>query len=114
MAKINNLEDLLAEKYRLEAEVRVQKEMIQIEVLNLKRKLNPFNKVLEFFGVGDSSRQAPQALKTGTNVGIELIGHKLLARAGWLTRLVVPLVAKRVSSFFLDRFHKRKARISAK
>jgi hypothetical protein len=110
MARITNLEELIAEKYRLEAEVRVQKAIIKEGVQQLRRKLNPVQRLLDALGIGkDSGAPAPPLLKAGTNLGIEVIGHKLLRRAGWITRLVVPLLAKKVSSVFLDRFRKRKS-----
>jgi hypothetical protein len=109
MARITNLEELIAEKYRLEAEVRVQKAIIKEEVRQLRRKLNPVQRLLDALGIGkDSGAPAPPLLKAGANLGIDVIGHKLLRRAGWITRMVVPLLAKKVSSVFLNRFRKRK------
>jgi hypothetical protein len=110
MARITNLEDLLAEKYRLEAEVRVQKAIIKDEFVQLKRQLNPFRKLLDFLGIGKDSRiPASPVLKAGANLGIDLMVPKLLRRAGWVAKLVVPLIAKKVSSVFLDRFRRKKS-----
>lgn len=112
MATITNLQELHAEKYRLEAELRLQKAIIESEVQRLKRKFDVVGRVKSFFGVGDgqSFGSAPQALKAGANLGIDLVGHGVLRRAGWITRLVVPLMAKKISSTLLDIFRGRKTR----
>jgi hypothetical protein len=110
MARITNLQELLAEKSRLQAELELQKAIIESEVHRIKKKFDVVGRIKDFLGIGKDSRtgSAPAALKAGANIGIDIIGQKILYRAGWITRLVVPLVAKTLSSKFLDKFRKKK------
>jgi hypothetical protein len=110
MARITNLQELQAERSRLEAELELQKAIIESEVHRIKRKFDVVSRVKDFLGIGKDVRtgSAPPALKAGANLGIEIIGQRVLSRAGWITRLVVPLVAKALSSRILDRFRKKK------
>ena len=112
MARITNLQELHAEKYRLEAELQLQKAIIESEVQRLKKKFDVVGRIRALFGMGDgqSFGSAPPALKAGANLGIDLVGHSVLRRAGWITRLVVPLLAKKISSTLLDKFRGRKNR----
>jgi hypothetical protein len=108
MARITNLQELLAEKNRLQAELELQKAIIETDVQRIKSKFDPIRKVAAFFSGKDNSGSAPPVLKAGANLGIEMLGLKLLKRAGWITRFVVPLVAKRISSTILDKIRKKK------
>jgi hypothetical protein len=107
MTRITNLEQLLAEKRRLNAELQIEKAIISDEVRKIKEKLAPLRKVLRFVGVlkpNEHDSRAQALLKTGAKVGIDLFGHRLLSRAGWISRLVVPLIAKGLSSKLVSRF----------
>jgi hypothetical protein len=111
MARITNLEELLAEKSRLESELELQRAIIESEIARIKRKFDPVRKVLAFFGAGkdNNTSSVPPALKIGANLGIDLLGHKVLRRAGWITRVVIPMIAKKISSGLLSKFKKKKA-----
>jgi len=111
MARVTNLEELQAQKRRLQADLELQKAIIEHEVHRIKRKFDVVSRVKSFFGVGDDRTSAPPALKAGANIGIDIIGGKILKRAGWIARLVVPLLAKRVSSGLLDKFKGRKQKL---
>ena len=110
MARITNLQELLAEKSRLQAELELQKVIIESEVARIKKKFDPVRKVMAFFGAGSENKtgSAPPALKIGAGIGIDLLGLKMLRRAGWITRFVVPLIAKKISSGLLDKFRRKK------
>ena len=116
MARITNLQELHAEKYRLEAELELQKAIIESEVQRLKRKFDIVGRIKSLFGGGSNgvTGSAPPALKAGANLGIELVGHTILRRASWITRLVVPLVAKKISSTLLDKFKGRKRQLNSR
>ena len=115
MARIANLQDLRAEKLRVATEISAHKAIMKEEVRRLRRRINPIHRLLDWIGIGKdqpaqaSARPIQPILKAGANLGIDLLGYRVLQRAGWLTRLVVPLLAKGVSSTFLDRFRKRKS-----
>jgi hypothetical protein len=107
MTRINNLDELYAEKQRLTAQLKLQKAIIDDEVRQIKEHLAPVRKVLGFLGImkkKEDDSPAKALLKTGANIGIDLVGHKILHRAGWISRLVVPLIAKGLSSKLVSRF----------
>ena len=111
MARVTNLQELQAEKRRLQADLELQKAIIEHEVHRIKKKFDVVGRIKSYFGMGDERASAPVALKAGANIGIDLLGGKILKRAGWITRLVVPLLAKRLSSGLLDRFRGRKQKL---
>jgi hypothetical protein len=112
MTRITNLEELYVEKQRLLTELRIQKAVIDDEVRQIKDQLAPVRKALGFLGIlkkKETDTPTQSLLKTGANIGIDLVGGRVLARAGWLSRLLVPLVAKGLSSKLVTRFLQKKS-----
>lgn len=105
MSKINNFDQLVLEKKRLESELVHYKAIISGEIAAIKQKMEPITDVVSFF-TPSSNPVEPKSklLQAGTNLGIELlVRQKLLSKAGWLTRLVVPYILKKVSSKAIER-----------
>lgn len=99
MNKINNYEDLVLERKRLEAELVHYKSVINGEVNSIKQKFEPISDVVSFFASSPTKSPNNKLLQVGTNIGIELlVRQKLLSKAGWLTKLVLPYILKKVSS----------------
>lgn len=112
MTRITNLHELQLEKQRLLSELRLQKALVQDELRLIKQSFAPVQKVLSFLGIlkrKESDTTAQALLKSGANLGIDLVGHKVLSRASWLSRLLVPLVAKSLSSKLVSRFVRKKS-----
>lgn len=112
MARIANLQDLRAEKLRIATEITAHKAVMREQVNLLRRRINPIHRLLDWIGIGkDQPAHATvrPILQAGANLGIDMLGARVLSRAGWLARLVVPLVAKGVSSTFLSRFRKKQS-----
>lgn len=112
MTRITNLEELYAEKQRLRTELRIQKAIIHEEVRQIKEHLIPVKKALAFLGIlkrKESDTPTQALLKTGASLGIDLVGTKVLHRAGWMSRLAVPLIAKALSSKLVTRFVAKKS-----
>ena len=100
------------EKRRLNAELRIEKAIIEEEIRQIKEQLAPVRKALSFVGIlkkKDTDSTAQSLLKTGANLGIDLVGHRVLSRAGWVSRLVFPLIAKGLSSKLVSRFVGKKS-----
>jgi hypothetical protein len=114
MARIANLQDLQAEKLRIAAEISIHKAVMREEIRRLKRQINPISRLLDFLGIGKDAPPTPPILKAGANLGIDLLGHKILAKAGWVTRLAVPLIAKGLSSTFLGRLIRKKTTVGGR
>jgi hypothetical protein len=98
MSKINNYDDLVHEKKRLEADLDRYKEIMSDEVSIMKHKIEPYTNVVSLFSPTKNSNNNT-LLQAGTNLGIELfVRQKLLSKAGWFTKLVVPFLLKKIST----------------
>ena len=101
--QINTYEDLLLEKARLQALMKIQKEQIHQDFREIKEELVPVKNIL---GVVSklTSRDSGNLLLTGSaNTIIDLVLKKfILARTGWFTRIVVPYFVKNYASHFLS------------
>lgn len=100
MNKINNYEDLVLERKRIENKIVEEKQNINKKITELKRKFEPILYVLpflSFFKKKDSG--GSPLLKTGMSLGIDwLLGRGMLSKANWLVRLLVPAVLRSVTS----------------
>ena len=101
MQKINNFEDLIRERRRLEGDLLIQKATLREALNELKARLEPLAEFASIVVGNNKETGAPSLLKTGVSIGIDLLlRYNLLARAGWVARAVLPIVVKG----FLNRF----------
>ena len=104
MNKINDLDDLILERKRLESDLAHYKSVIVTELDEIKHKVEPITDVVSFFTPTKNPPANSQLFQAGANLGIELlVRQKLLAKAGWLTKLVLPFVLKKISSRAIDK-----------
>lgn len=104
MTKINNYKELVAERQRIEQELAVQKAQINEEIQEIKDKLKPVTGILSFFNTSKKQSLKSTAMQVGANIGIDvLLRNTLLGRAGWLSRLIVPFIAKKISSKVIEK-----------
>lgn len=104
MSKINNYEELLLERKKLESDLLHYKSIINGEINVLKHKMEPITDVVSFFTPSKNPSQNNKLLQAGTNLGIELlVRQKLLSKAGWFTKLVLPFILKKVSSRAIEK-----------
>jgi len=104
MNKINNYEDLILERKRLESDLAGYKTIITRELDEIKHKVEPITDVVSFFSPSKNPPKNNRLLHAGANLGIELlVRQKLLSKAGWLTKLVLPFILKKVSSRAIDK-----------
>lgn len=107
MKKINNYAELVAERHRLESELLKKKEFIKNELKSIKVKIDPIINLVSLFGTSQNTNGKPSLLKIGTSVGIDVMRQTLFAKSGWLTKLVLPMVLKGISSKVIDKVQKR-------
>ena len=101
MQKINNFEDLIRERRRLEGDLLIQKATLREALNELKARLEPLAEFASMVVGNNKETGATSMLKTGVSIGIDLLlRDNLLARAGWVARAVLPIVVKG----FLNRF----------
>lgn len=105
MSRINNYEQLVAERTRIQQLLSLQKAEINAEIREIKDKLKPVTGLLSMLGSdGKPSSIKSTAMQVGANIGIDvLLRNTLLGRASWLTRLVVPFLAKKISSRLIEK-----------
>ncbi|HMG89644.1 MAG TPA: hypothetical protein VK589_06280, partial [Chryseolinea sp.] len=98
MNRIKNYNDLVAHRTRLEANLRGQKVYLNAKVAQIKEKFEPFNKIISFFNGEKNGRgklllqTGSSLLKIGSSAGIDMLLQKKIAKAGWLTKLILPFV----------------------
>jgi hypothetical protein len=104
MNKISNYTELVAERMRIQQELAFQKAQINEEIQEIKDKLKPVTGLLSFFDNSKKQSFKSTAMQVGANIGIDvLLRNTLLGKAGWLTRLILPFVAKKISSKVIEK-----------
>ena len=99
MSKIQTYDDLLAEKVELERILRVQRGIISQDILELKEELKPARQLISFLGKITLKDRSNSLVNLGVDVlGDLLIKNFVLAKSGWITRLVLPYFIKNFSS----------------
>ena len=100
--KIKTYKDLVEEKERLQALLLVQKARIRDDFHVLKQEVKPAISAIAFLGKFTSRDKSSPLLTGFTNMVIDIVLKKLvLARAGWLPKLILPLFAKNASSHYI-------------
>jgi hypothetical protein len=96
--RINNYEELLAERKRIEHRIAFQKNVIQEELHELKSTLEPFLYLLPILNIFKEKPSGTLLAKIATSIGISVFGLKLLSKTNWFSHLLVPFVLKKASS----------------
>jgi hypothetical protein len=82
--------------------LQAQKELIVADIHDLKNELRPTIDAISFLGKIATRDKSDILISGVTNQLIDLVFKKLiLARTGWLTRLIVPFFIKNYSSHFI-------------
>ena len=105
MTRINNYSELVTERVRLQEALRNQKAVLKTELNSIKATLEPVGDVLSLFGMFKRKDSGTSSLlKTGVAIGIDLlVRDKLLSKASWVTRAVLPVVLKGISNLFIKK-----------
>ena len=99
MNRIQTYDDLLAEKAELERLLIDQKAIIRHDIAALKEELRPAAAVLRFIGKVTAKDKSNSLLKLGVSVASDVVlRNVVLARTGWLTKLIVPYAARILGS----------------
>ena len=100
--KIKSYDDLEREEELLEELLHAQKQLVQLDIQQLKAQLKPAHAALQIFSKITTADKSNPLLTQGANTAIDFILKKVvLARAGWITKILVPLVVKNYSSHFI-------------
>jgi len=97
--RIHSYNDLLKEKQQLETQLEVQKELVSQDLNQLTNDLQPALEVISFLGKITTRDKRNMLITGGVNQLIDLLLNKvILAKKGWVTRVVVPFFIKNYSS----------------
>ena len=101
--KIESLEDVRAERVRLKNQIELSRTHLKHEFGLIKRELNPIHQAL---GVVTDAFTTPRKglLSLGVGLGVDtVLKNVVLARAGWLPRLVVPFLVRNVATNYISK-----------
>jgi len=101
MTRLNNYEELIAERKRVESNIVEQRLILKAGLQEAKEKLEPFMYLLPILNIFKKKEPNHSVLNAATSVGIDLFVGQKLAKAGWVTRLLVPMVLKGISSLVM-------------
>ena len=106
MSRINNYEELIAERKNLEAILHSQKAYLNTQINTIKERFEPMGKVIAFLA-GFKNNPGSSLLKLGSSVGIELLVRQKLAKAGWLAKLALPFILKFTAAKTIDKVQEK-------
>ncbi|WP_428653137.1 hypothetical protein [Runella sp.] len=102
-AKLETLDDLRAERARLKNQLELSRVKMHNNITAIKTEINPARQAV---GAISDLLTTPRKglLNVGVGIGVDLILRRgLLARAGWLPRLVVPFIARNIATNFIQK-----------
>ncbi|HRN48972.1 MAG TPA: hypothetical protein PK110_04635 [Niabella sp.] len=100
--KISSYEDLMVEKERLRTNIKYSKADISNSIEGIKDELNPFTGITRKTSELLSVKTSSPLISYGVSNAANFLLHKvILKNAGWLPRLIMPLVVKKVSEFIV-------------
>jgi hypothetical protein len=95
MNNITTYNDLLQEKQRLSLLLEERKILVKTEFEEIKLKLKPLSNIVEVVEKMSSKDTSNPLLNAGISMGVNfLLKNVLLRNAGWITRLILPVLAK--------------------
>ncbi|MFT3825419.1 MAG: hypothetical protein QM731_15985 [Chitinophagaceae bacterium] len=97
--QVDNYNDLLAEKKRLQELLKVQRALIKQDVEELKEQVQPVANTVSFVSKIFSRDSQQTLLGVGLGMSVEVLLKKLL-KTNWIARLIVPGLARNISSHF--------------
>jgi hypothetical protein len=99
MKKIKNYSDLIAERKRLEQNLIHQKVALKHGFSELKSSLKPMSVLKDLLGI--EKGVVGSFTGAGINAGIDMVvRHNILAKAGFLARILVPFALKTIVNVF--------------
>lgn len=96
--KLESLDDVRAERARLKNQLALSQVKMRKDITAIKTEINPARQAV---GALRDLLTTPKKglLSVGVGIGVDiLLKRGLLARAGWLPRLVVPFVARNLAT----------------
>ncbi len=100
---VKNYDDLLAEEQRLLMVLKNHENQIKRDFTAIKESMKPFNNALHVINKFTTRDPSGPLVNFGLDFSIDLLVRRfLLARAGWLTKIVIPFIMKNYSSHIIS------------
>ncbi len=100
--EIKTYNDLLEEKERLEALLKLQKESVAQSARELNASFKPVYHAASFLGTMVTRDSTNPVLGTAANSIIDLVLRNIvLGRSGWIARNLIPAIVKNMSSHYI-------------
>ena len=98
--RIDSYEDLLKEQARLQALLQAQKELVRADIDQIRAEfITPVRSAISYVGKFATKEKGNWMLTTAADTIIDIVFKRMvLAKAGWVTKLVVPFFMKNFSS----------------
>ena len=95
MNNITTYKDLMLEKQRLNLLLAERKMLVKAEFEEIKLKLKPFTQIVEMVEKVTSKDISNPLANVGIDMGVNFLLQKVLLRnAGWVTKLLMPVIVK--------------------
>ena len=96
--RVKSMNDFHAERRRLKAAIAEKESLMKADVDALKEKLQPVNIAINYAAKFTSSKDK-NFLNTGLETALTyVLRNVVLARAGWITKIIVPIIARNYAS----------------
>ncbi len=100
--RITSYEDLEKEEQLLEELLKAQKQLVLVDIEQLKNQIKPATTALKLFNNVISPDKSNPLLTAGTNTAIDFLLKKfVLGNSGWIVKMVVPYLVKNYSSHLI-------------
>lgn len=97
--KIKTYQDLLDEKRKLEGLMKAQKDLLHLDMQVLKTEFRPAIRVVKVMGKMFTREKDNSIVGVGAERLVDFVFQRfVLNKAGWVAKLIVPILAKNVSS----------------
>jgi|GEM_PF-569061 len=100
---ITTHEDLMKEKARLKAQLKLHKTQLRQSVNAIKEELNPISQIAKTTkGIWNADTANPLIAMGVTKLTDLVLRKGLLRRAGWLPRLIAPVLVQKVATYLIS------------
>jgi hypothetical protein len=99
MKKINSYDELVQRQHQVQELLGAQKELVKYDFEQLKTDLKPASVALKFVSNITTLDKRNPLINEGIDKVVDLVLKKvILARSGWITKLLIPFLVKNYSS----------------
>ncbi|MBZ4192205.1 hypothetical protein [Niabella beijingensis] len=100
---ITTREELMKEKARLKSRLRQRKTQLRYSINEIKEEFNPISHIVKTTkDVWNADASNPLIAMGVTKITDLVVRKGLLRRAGWLSRLIAPLLVQKIATYLIS------------